>query len=86
MAEDMQHIGYGPKWQKVHGVDLPAAEAHFHEICQKNFYASHSNFQHNKKIVSKSDETDFFRKSSDQGYSSPANNCSRTIAAVIGSH
>ena len=31
LAEDMQHIGYDMVWQKLNGVDLPAAEAHFHE-------------------------------------------------------
>ena len=35
MAEDMQHIGYVPVWRKVNDVDLPAAEAHIHESCQK---------------------------------------------------
>lgn len=63
MAEDMQYIGYGSVWRKVDGVDFPAAEAHFHKSYQKAFYASHSNFQHNKKIVCESDETDFSRKS-----------------------
>ena len=63
MAEDMQYIGYGSVWRKVDGVDFPAAEAHFHKSYQKAFYASHSNFQHNKKIVCESDETDFSCKS-----------------------
>ena len=36
MAENMQHIAYGSVWRNVNGVDLPAAEAHFHESCQKN--------------------------------------------------
>ena len=58
---------YGSVWQKLNGVDLPAAETHFHESCPKNFYASHSNFQHNKKSVSESDETDFSRKSAAHG-------------------
>ena len=34
LAEDMQHIGYGMVWRKVSCVDLPAAEAHFHESWQ----------------------------------------------------
>ena len=37
MAEDMQHIGYVSVWRKVNGVDVPAAEAHFHESCQKKY-------------------------------------------------
>ena len=47
----------------MNDVDIPAPDAHFHESCQKKFYASHSNFQHIKEIVSESDETDFSRKS-----------------------
>ena len=68
----MQHIGYGSVCREVNGLDLPAAEVHFHERCQKKIYASHSNFQHNKKIVSKSDETGFPRKyeAHGQAYSS----------------
>ena len=54
----------------MNGVDLPAAEANFHESLQKKFYASHSNFQHNNKSVSESAETGFSRKSAayDQAY------------------
>ena len=63
MAEHIQHIGYGLVRWKVNDVDLPAAEAHFHESYQKKFYASYINFQHYKKIVSESDETDFLRRS-----------------------
>ena len=33
------------------------------KVVNKKFYASHSNFQHIKEIVSESDETDFSRKS-----------------------
>ena len=36
-AEDMQHIGYVSVWRKVNDVDLPAAEAHIHESCQKKY-------------------------------------------------
>ena len=59
----MQHIGYGSVWRNVNGVDLPAAEAHSHRSCQE----SHSNFQHNKKGVSESNETDFSHKSAAHG-------------------
>ena len=59
MAEDMQHIIYGWMWHKVNSVDLSAAGANFHESSQKKLYASHSKFQHNKKIVSESDGTNF---------------------------
>ena len=52
--------------EKVDDVDIPAPDAHFHESCQKKFYASHSNFQHIKEIVSESDETDFSRKSDEK--------------------
>ena len=47
----------------MNDVDIPAPDTYFHESCQKKFYASHSNFQHIKEIVSESDETDFSRKS-----------------------
>ena len=47
-------------------MNIPAPDAHFHESCQKKFYASHSNFQHIKEIVSESDETDFSRKSDEK--------------------
>ena len=63
----MQHIGYGSVWRNVNGVDLPAAEAHSHRSCQEKFNSSHSNFQHNKKGVSESNETDFFRISAAHG-------------------
>ena len=63
----MQHIGYGSVWRNVNGVDLPAAEAHSHRSCQEKFNSSHSNFQHNKKGVSESNETDFSRKSAAHG-------------------
>ena len=63
----MQHIGYGSVWRNVNGVDLPAAEAHSHRSCQEKFNSSHSNFQHNKKGVSGSNETDFSRKSAAHG-------------------
>ena len=63
----MQHIGYSLVWRKVNGVDLPVAEAYFHENCQKKRYASHSNFQHNKRTVSESGEVNISRKSAAQG-------------------
>ena len=42
MAKDIQGIGdYGSLYRKVAGIDLFAAEAHFHRICINKFYGKH---------------------------------------------
>ena len=48
-------------WRKVNGVDLSAAEAHFHRYCYNNFYLSYSNFQ-KKNSRSGENDTDFSQK------------------------
>ena len=58
-VEDMQHFEHDSMWRKVNGEDLPIAEVHFNESCQKKFYTIHSNFPHNKKTVSESNEMNF---------------------------
>ena len=52
---------------KVKVVDRPPIEADFHVSLKKEFYASYSNFQHNKKTVRESDETIFYCKSAAHG-------------------
>ena len=66
MAEGMQHIWLSVVKVKV--VDLPPIEADFHVSRKKEFYASYSNFQHNKKIVSESNETVFYCNSRSRLY------------------
>ena len=41
MARDMHNLGYGPLLRKVTGVDLFAAEAHFHRSCITKSYSKH---------------------------------------------
>lgn len=53
---------------KVKVVDLPPIEADFHVSRKKEFYASYSNFQHNKKIASESNETVFYCNSRSRLY------------------
>ena len=36
MVEDMQHFEHDSMWRKVNGEDLPIAEVHFNESCQKS--------------------------------------------------
>ena len=60
MAEVMKDIGYRSAWRKSIGVDLAAAEAHFHDSCQKKFYVTYAK---QKQEIDKHSETDFSRKS-----------------------
>ena len=45
MARDMQDEGYGSLLRKVTGVDLFAAEAHFHESGYRQFYSKHQTWK-----------------------------------------
>ena len=45
MARDLQNNGYSGLLRKVAGVDLFAAEAHFHRPCYSKFYSKHQTWK-----------------------------------------